>query len=71
MRGGVLTMMSESELNLLNRLLATKDREESIKLATELYQEMSQEEIIATVDKSLEGYREASAAAKAVPTNIS
>lgn len=51
-------MTSESKLKLLDQLLETKDREESIMIAQKLFPEMSLEEITAVVDESLAGYQE-------------
>ena len=59
LHGGVSTMIDESEMDLFDKLMSTTDREESIKLARKLFPEMSEEDIIATVDKSLAGYYEA------------
>lgn len=55
-------MTDESEMDLFDKLMSTTDREESIKIARKLFPEMSEEDIIATVDKSLAGYYEAAEA---------
>ncbi len=64
-------MMSESEMNLWNQLLATHDRDESIKIARKLFPEMPLDKLTEVVDESLAGYREASAAKRKAQENIS
>ena len=51
-------MTEESNMELFDRLITTTDREEAIRLARKLFPEMTEEEIIATVDRSLAGYQE-------------
>jgi len=53
-------MMKESEANMakLERLMETTDREDSIRLAMELFPGMTQREAERITDKALAGYRE-------------
>lgn len=53
-------MTDEYGLNLLEKLMETNDREESIKIAHKLFPEMPLDKLIEVVDESLAGYRETS-----------
>lgn len=61
MLGGVSKMISESEMNLFDRLMETCDRGESIQIARKLFPEMPPDQLIEVVDEALAGYRETSA----------
>lgn len=50
-------MTKEFNLDLLNRLTETKDREESIRIAMELFPNMTREEAAKVTDEALAGYQ--------------
>ena len=50
-------MTKEFNLDLLNRLTETKDREESIRIAMELFPDMTREEAAKVTDEALVGYQ--------------
>lgn len=52
-------MTQESNMELFDRLTETKDREESIKIAMQLFPEMTREEAAAITDEALAGYHAA------------
>ena len=60
MRGGASITTKESEANMakFDRLMETTDREESIRMAMELFPGMTQREAERITDEALAGYRE-------------
>ena len=48
-----MTKESEKNLELLDRLVTTRDREESIRIAMKLFPEMTRERAAAITDKAL------------------
>ena len=54
-----MTKESKANIEMFDRLMETTDRDEAIQLATKLFPDMTEAEIMETVDEALSGYREA------------